>query len=178
MSNTRIEEKVNVFLRCCSQQWLNRMFRIHKLNTIIQICHIYEVLNLFISFPETDVKSDTETRCKGTQRGSEIGGDDEKEESRLACSEGGRGMLSNERCCSQNNQVLHFAACSYLMYSASCGSCCNKTIWASHWRALVANVFHRPKDCLRGWRNGHVSCAAHLVRGDVGWRRKLLCTLD
>lgn len=92
---------------------------------------------------------------------------------RLACSEGGRGVLSNERCCSQNNQGLHFAVCSYLMYSMRCGSCCNKTIWASHWRALVANIFHRPKDSLRGWRNNHFSCATHLDWGDVSCREKV-----
>lgn len=96
----------------------------------------------------------------------------------LTCSKGGRGMLSNERCCSQNNQGLHFAVCSYLMYSVSCGNCCNKTIWASHWRALAANIFHRPKDSLRGLRNSSVSCAAHLVQADVNCRGRLLsaCT--
>lgn len=40
--------------------------------------------------------------------------------------------------------------CSYLMYRVRCGSCCNKTIWAFHWRALVANIFRRPEDRLRG----------------------------
>lgn len=77
--------------------------------------------------------------------------------------------MSNERCCSQNNQGLHFAVCSYLMYSKHCGSCCNKTIWASHWRTLVANIFHRPKDSLWDWRNNHFSCATHLEWEAVSW---------
>ncbi len=44
-------------------------------------------------------------------RGNKIGKGDERERKSLACSGGGRGVLSNERCCSQNNQGPHFVVC-------------------------------------------------------------------
>lgn len=64
------------------------MFRIHKFNTIIQIRDINEKWIHFVSFTRTDVKLEREKRCKGRQRGSEIGEDDEKEKDLHVAREG------------------------------------------------------------------------------------------